>query len=290
MQHLAISILHDLQTHWPQPLRLQRVEALHGGSISQSMALHCQGISFFAKVQSSRHAAMFAAECVGLQTMRQAGCRVPRPICQGGDERHAWLILEFIPLSSRGDAALAGRQLASMHRHGADYFGFPDDNFIGLTPQQNTPCHSWPTFFREYRLLPQYRWLQEKGLVDRHMQADFERLLDQLDDLLGGHQPRPSLLHGDLWSGNHAYDNHGQPVMFDPACYYGDREADLAMTRLFGGFPAAFYEAYEQAWPLPEGAAMRATLYNLYHIFNHANLFGRSYMMQAASMLRELLH
>lgn len=286
---LIASMLEAVQQHCSQALTLQRVERLHGGSISQSMALHCREGSFFAKVNDSRYAAMFAAECSGLAAM-DATCstRVPRPICQGSHADHAWLVLEYLPLSPNGDARAAGQQLATMHRHTAERFGFHEDNYIGLTPQPNTPDDDWQAFFRDQRLLPQFRRLAAKGMVDQALDQAFHALLYRLGDWLDDHRPVPSLLHGDLWSGNLAYA-HGQPVIVDPACYYGDREADLAMSRLFGGFPPEYYRGYEEAWPLAAGSEQRIELYNLYHILNHANLFGRSYLHQAERMIRHLL-
>jgi fructosamine-3-kinase len=164
------------------------------------------------------------------------------------------------------------------HRRPGPRFGWPRDNYIGATPQANAWCDDWAEFWRERRLRPQLEQARSKGF-------DLGKIA--LEDLLIKHQPEPALLHGDLWSGNAGFTAEG-PVVFDPAVYYGDREADLAMTELFGGFPREFYDAYNEAWPLEAGYAQRKHLYNLYHLLNHLNLFGGGYLGQVSSTLRLL--
>ena len=187
--------------------------------------------------------------------------------------------MEFLELRSRGDFAALGRMLATLHRSHGDEFGWPRDNYIGATPQPNGRSASWRDFWRERRLGPQL------ALAKRH---GYPIDIGNVGDLLDGHEPAPSLLHGDLWSGNAAFLASGAPALFDPAVYYGDREADLAMTELFGGFPRQFYAAYEAAWPLAPGYERRKHLYNLYHLLNHLNLFGGGYLAQVRSALRLL--
>jgi protein-ribulosamine 3-kinase len=166
-----------------------------------------------------------------------------------------------------------------MHRSRGERFGWARDNYIGSTPQANTLCASWAQFWREHRLRPQLELARRNGYaID----------VGNVADLLEAHGPQPSLVHGDLWSGNIGFLSDGAPVLFDPAVYYGDREVDLAMTGLFGGFPPEFYSAYEKAWPLPAGQEVRKHLYNLYHLLNHLNLFGRGYFAQVNSTLRLL--
>ena len=184
-----------------------------------------------------------------------------------------------------------------MHKITADQYGWYQNNIIGSTPQSNKKHSDWATFWREERLRPQFEMLYEKG-YKKYLQLLANKLLTNLDSLLADHVPEASLLHGDLWSGNYGFINdgfvddgfteQGQPVIFDPALYYGDRETDLAMTELFGGFSQDFYNSYNEAWPLDEGYTNRKTLYNLYHILNHANLFGTSYLNQAISMMERL--
>ena len=181
-----------------------------------------------------------------------------------------------------------GEQLAAMHQVTAARFGWERDNTIGSTPQIKEWSSDCLTFWREHRLGFQLELAESRGFGAR-LAGRGARLRDALPDLLGGHRPVPSLLHGDLWSGNIGYDARGRPVIYDPASYYGDREADLAMTELFGGLGREFYAAYQDAWPLDKGYPLRRTLYNLYHILNHLNLFGAGYLPQAESMLDRLL-
>lgn len=167
-------------------------------------------------------------------------------------------------------------------------FGFAQDNFIGTTPQPNGWSDDWIDFWHEHRLGFQLRLAEENGYGGQ-LQTLGNKLLDSLPAFYAGYSPQPSLLHGDLWSGNHAFLADGTPAIFDPATYYGDREADLAMTELFGGYPADFYAAYRAAYPLNEDYATRRDLYNLYHILNHANLFGGGYARQAEQTMLRLL-
>ena len=219
----------------------------------------------------------FAAEADGLKALRAAGCAAPEPISHGETGWDAYLLMEHLDLRSGGDFAALGRMLARLHRNEGTRFGWARDNYIGATPQQNGWCEDWTQFWRERRLAPQLELARGKG---------FALEMPSLS-LLEGHRPRPSLLHGDLWSGNVGFTPEG-PVVFDPAVYYGDREADLAMTELFGGFPREFYAAYEKELPLEPGYPQRKHLYNLYHLLNHLNLFGGGYLEQVNSTLRLL--
>jgi len=186
------------------------------------------------------------------------------------------------------DWAAMGRMLAAVHRATGSRYGWRRDNFIGSAPQCNREHDDWTAFWRDMRLLPQLEAAERNGLGARLIDSG-RKLAGSLSRLLAGHAPQASLLHGDLWSGNAAFLAGGAPVVFDPAVYRGDREADLAMTELFGGFPRAFYAAYADAWPIDAGYAMRRDLYNLYHVLNHANLFGGGYAAQAQSMIGRLL-
>lgn len=243
---------------------------------------------FFLKLNDAGKAEMFAAEAEGLEEiLGSAAIRAPNPICHGVTDGQAFLVLEHLPLGSRGNAADLGRQLAAMHRHTAISFGWRRDNTIGATHQPNDPGPAWIEFYRDRRLGFQLELAGRKG-IGRPVQSKGERLLERLAAFFPGYSPQASLLHGDLWGGNYGYAD-GEPVLFDPAVYYGDREADLAMTELFGGFPANFYAAYREAWPLDPGYTTRRTLYNLYHVLNHYNLFGGGYGGQAGRMLDELL-
>jgi fructosamine-3-kinase len=205
--------------------------------------------------------------------------RAPQPYAHGVRDKEAFIEMEQLDLGGRADWPALARMLAGLHRHRGERFGWETDNWIGLAPQRNGWAEDWVEFYRERRLLPQ---LARAGL-----EREAAPLLAKLEDFFRDYRPAPSLLHGDLWNGNVGFTPEG-PVIFDPAVYYGDREADLAMTELFGGFPRAFYAAYDAAWPLDSGYAWRKPLYNLYHLLNHLNLFGAGYLAQVRSALREL--
>ena len=215
---------------------------------------------------------MYAAEFEGLCALRAAGARAPEPYAHGVRGKMAFMEMEQLSLGAVADWPAMARMLAGLHRHLGPRFGWETDNWIGLSPQFNGWNDDWTEFFCEKRLGPQ--------LAKAKLRVDLEKA----KNLLQGHRPQASLLHGDLWSGNAGFTAEG-PVIFDPAVYYGDREADLAMTELFGGFPPAFYAAYEGAFPLDEGYGRRKHLYNLYHLLNHLNLFGGGYRAQVMRTL-----
>ncbi len=267
-----------------------------GGCINESCVVQVDGQSAPAAFLKLNHAGclgMFEAEAEALGELavrcEKTGLRVPRVFGCGVADEQAWLLLEHMPLTSGstpGFAAL-GSGLARLHRVHSDSkcHGWRRDNHIGSTPQPNAWTRDWTAFFRDQRLRPQLELAAVRGRVF----AQSSELLDALPELLAGHQPEPSLLHGDLWPGNAAFLPDGTPVIFDPASYFGDRETDIAFSRLFGGFPAAFYDAYEREWPLPTGHERRAPLYNLHHLLNHFNLFGEPYGRQAEQSIAALV-
>ena len=262
-----------------------------GGSINTCYYWPADPAPMFVKVGPRAAHDAFAAEAEGLRELQVArALRVPQVLASGLADAAAFLVLEWIEPGPGGAACerRLGEGLAALHTVTAPRYGFRHNNTIGRTPQANEWCADWIEFFRERRLRPQLV-LGERGGVPRRLGARAARLLEALPALLAGHRPRASLLHGDLWGGNWLASTAGEPVLFDPAVYYGDRETDLAMTRLFGGFGPAFYRAYESAAPLPAGAALRAELYNLYHVLNHANLFGGGYAPQARALIDRLL-
>jgi protein-ribulosamine 3-kinase len=266
-----------------------RVQPLHGGDISQSFRLGDGTRSFFVKTQCAARLTMFEAEAAGLGELDAANAvRVPRVVCHGIAAGQAYLVLEYLPLGAQGDAARLGRQLAQQHRVGAAQFGWVRDNWIGATPQPNDRHADWVDFWRTRRLGFQLQRAAGNGYGGA-LQRDGETLLAHLDAFFDGYTPVPSLLHGDLWGGNHGFLPEGTPVLFDPAVYFGDRECDLAMSELFGGFAPDFHAAYREAWPPDAGYAVRKSLYNLYHVLNHANMFGGGYAAQAARMIAQLL-
>jgi fructosamine-3-kinase len=245
---------------------------------------------FFVKLDAS-DSGLLAAEADGLAALQQAGSvRVPRALHCGVFRGAAYLTMEWLPLAHRHpqSAARLGEVLARQHLQYAARCGWPRHNFIGATPQFNMPSDDWPGFFAEHRLRFQLRLAAENGCRGA-LQESGAQLLEVLPKFFEGYAPRPSLLHGDLWGGNWGALPSGEPVVFDPAVYWGDREADLAMTELFGGFGAEFYAAYRQHAPLDPGYPVRRELYNLYHVLNHLNLFGGSYLDQALDMMRRLL-
>ncbi len=272
-----------------RPFRAHASREAGGGCIHRAQVLEGDDAKWFVKLNAPDVLPLFEAECDGLEAL--AGTEtfhVPRPLCCGVAEEQAYLVLEYLelrPVAERPDAIAFGRALAALHRSCGARYGWPRDNFIGATPQINTENDSWPRFFAAARLLPQLARAATHGHALRNKG---ELLAEKLPAFFLDVRPQPSLLHGDLWHGNAAMSG-GLPALFDPAVYHGDRETDLAMTELFGGFPEAFYAAYREAWPHTEGYESRKTLYNLYHVLNHLNLFGAGYLRQAERMIDWLL-
>ncbi len=247
--------------------------------------------SYFAKVNDADAAPMFAAEADGLAALAQTRTvRVPGVIAQGADAGRAWIVLEWLELAAleaKAGAAL-GAALAALHRVPHERFGWPRDNFIGSNPQLNGWSDDWHGFWRDRRLHAQLRLAAHNRLPSKLIDRG-ERLAADCGAFFRGYRPAASLLHGDLWGGNASGTAHGAPVVFDPAVYVGDREADLAMMELFGGFPREAMAAYVTDFPLDDGYTVRRELYNLYHVLNHANLFGAGYVGQAARHVDRLL-
>ena len=261
-----------------------------GGDINAAWRAETDSGSVFLKTGAKDSLAMFSAEAEGLTELAAAkALRVPEVLATGQTRDHAFLALEWLPFERSGPdrGRLLGERLAKMHRTTSSRFGWHRDNTIGLTPQHNSWCDSWLEFFAEHRLGFQLMLAAQNGFGGA-LQERGERLLARLPMFFEHHAPLPSLLHGDLWGGNWASCD-GEPVIFDPAVYYGDRETDIAMTRLFGGFGSAFYDAYETAWPLPDGSPERQQLYQLYHVLNHLNLFGAGYLGRAEALITALL-
>jgi len=262
-----------------------------GGCINQAFVIDDAATRYFVKLNRAEAGEMFAAEADGLAAiLASRAIRVPRPVCWGSVGDDAYLVLEHLSFGgTRADGMRQlGAGLAAMHRCTDARYGWHRDNTIGTTPQRNETSDDWVTFWRERRLRFQLHCAAARG-CGAALWKKGERLLDKVDALLHGHVPAPALLHGDLWSGNYAILESGVPVIFDPAVYYGDRETDLAMTELFGGYSREFYEAYHAHYPLADGYALRKILYNLYHVLNHYNLFGSGYAGQAERMIDRLL-
>jgi len=268
--------------------RIEHATPVAGGCNHRCFVLEGGGRRYFAKTNDSSTLDSFAAEADGLAALAAAGARVPAPLCRGQASEHAFLVLEHLELRGNGDYAALGRSLAALHSVHGETFGWHRDNYIGRTVQLNRRSASWSDFWREARIVPQLE-LGRKNGFGTSLLGRGEQLVAALPQLLSGRAPAASLVHGDLWSGNSGFLADGTPVLFDPAVYWGDREADLAMTELFGGFPHDFYSTYAKAAPLAPGYSVRKTLYNLYHVLNHANLFGGGYAAQAERMIERLL-
>ena len=262
---------------------------ISGGCIADGRRIELSnGESYFLKRSAGLPPQMFVAEAAGLEALADCGGpRVPRAAAVHAAEHGSFILMEWIEHGSRGAgfAREFGTQLAALHRtRRVDRFGFDMDNFIGSTPQPNGWMDSWHDFYRERRIGFQTRLARDRGMVDTTLVRRIDQILARLEDLLPAPE-FPSLLHGDLWGGNYIVDDRGGAVLIDPAVWYGHREADLAMTELFGGFPSGFYESYREAWPLTNGYADRVPLYNLYHLLNHANIFGQGYVSSVRSIV-----
>lgn len=261
-----------------------------GGDIHHAHGVESESGPLFIKTNTDIYVDHFQSEFAGLQALAASGAlRVPQPLACGQAGQTAYLVLEWLDLCPPGpdSPTRMGKGLAALHRGTAEFFGFPDDNYIGRTRQPNAYSRDWVEFFREHRLGFQLDLAISNGF--QFLRGDGQRLVSELDALFVGYEPVPSLLHGDLWSGNWASLATGEPVIFDPAVYYGDRETDIAMTRLFGGFGEKFYAAYEAMWPMSAGWQRRCELYQLYHVLNHANLFGVGYARDAQLRIKRLL-
>jgi len=280
------------------------LEPVGGGCIHRAFKLTTDAAdgkhAWFVKTNDADKASMFDAEARGLASLGRAGAiRVPSLVAgpvvgdedaSDADEGVAWLVLEWldlVPLDAVSGAKL-GEVLAAQHRRPQPKFGWARDNFIGSTPQSNVLADDWLDFWRTHRLQMQLRYAAHNRMPSKMIDRG-ERLLADAGILFRGYAPEKSLLHGDLWSGNAAALDDGTPVVFDPAVYVGDREADLAMTELFGGFPKDFHAAYRNAWPLSDGYPVRRDFYNVYHVLNHANLFGGGYVRQAEQLIEKVL-
>ncbi|NBB88515.1 MAG: phosphotransferase [Bacteroidetes bacterium] len=268
-------------------IHITAVHPVSGGCINQAYEVETAEGAYFLKINGQEPADFFQKEAAGLDELRSAGTeliipeviavRDPAPAAAG------FLLMEFIPAQTRGDAAAFGAQLARLHGHTQTQFGFMHDNYIGSLPQANANSANWIDFFCQQRIEPLLKKAIDDGKVDSNLRIHWDRLAHRLDQLIP--KCEPSLLHGDLWSGNYIYDTQGRAVLIDPAVYYGHPEMDLAFSHMFGGFSAAFYEGYEAVSPLEPGFEERVDIHNLYPLLVHVNLFGGHY----ANQLRRVL-
>jgi fructosamine-3-kinase len=263
---------------------------LGGGCINSAFRLSDGKQTWFIKTNGADRLDMFEAEAAGLEALAAAGAiGVPHALCTGSSGGLSFIVMQHLELGGGGNDSWvkAGRQLAELHKESTCAFGWVRENTIGATPQHNRWDKDWITFWREQRLGFQLGLAAANGHGGR-LQSLGEQLLARFPALID-HAPRPSLLHGDLWGGNLGFTREGEPVIYDPATYFGDREAEIAMTELFGGFNADFYASYREAWPMDAGYRVRRELYNLYHVLNHLNLFGGGYSSQAQGIMQRLL-
>lgn len=272
--------------HQPKQLRST---AVAGGDINRAWRLSDGRKTYFVKTNRTDRLSMFEAEQFGLEKIKRSqAIRVPEVYGCGTEGEHSFILMEYLQLGGHIRPELLAQQLAAMHLITQDQFGFPIDNTIGSTAQINQYSPGWIEFWQVNRLGYQLE-LGKENRLDREMVGRGEKLNDVVSHFFSDYQPVASLLHGDLWSGNQAADSQGNPVIFDPACYYGDHEADLAMMELFGHPGRDFFDAYADIFPLHNGYPVRRDLYNLYHILNHANLFGAGYPSSARRLIDKLL-
>jgi len=272
--------------------RIVSVREARGGDIGESYRIDTERRRLFVKVRRDMPARLFQREAEGLRLLGQAGAlAVPEPLYAGEIPGQAggMLVLEWIetgPARPETIEAL-GTGLAAQHRTTSPdgRYGLRTDNYIGLLPQVNTPADSWPAFYRDSRLLPLAKLAEARGLLPTGRRDGLHKLMDRLDRWLPA-RPAPSLLHGDLWSGNWLAGADGRPWLIDPAVYYGDRECDLAFSELFGGFPPRFYAAYREAYPVAPEYEERKPIYQLYHLLVHLILFGEAYGAAVDRVLR----
>jgi fructosamine-3-kinase len=269
--------------------QIENRRSVGGGCINQGYAVSGNEQTYFVKLNQATAVEMFVAEALGLKQMLDTKTiRVPKPLCWGIADNSSYIAMEWLQFGSGSSQSWEemGRQLAAMHKAGgASQFGWERNNTIGSTPQINTWTDNWADFFAEHRIGYQLKLAKRRG----GSFPDYNEVVEAVRENLIDRTPQPSLVHGDLWSGNVACTVDSEPVILDPATYFGDREVDIAMTELFGGFPAAFYRGYNQVWQLDDGYQQRKTLYNLYHILNHFNLFGGGYGSQASRTIGQIL-
>ncbi len=284
------SIIEHIEQTTGRSFSIGQQQSMGGGSINDAFLLTGEnGQQYFVKTNRTGQKAMFEAEALGLQEIASSHTlKVPKSVCFGEDRAQSYIVLEYLDMAGQADQRLLGEQLAAMHQKTAERFGWEINNTIGATFQPNDWMDNWLRFWSEQRLGFQLQLAAQNG-YGGELQSLGEKLLIEMPALFTGREIKPSMLHGDLWGGNVAGLKDGTPVIFDPAFYYGDREADLAMTYVFGGFSPDFYASYQNAFPLDDGFAVRKTFYNIYHIINHLNLFGGGYHGQAIHMMEQVL-
>jgi len=286
-----VAIAQHISQSTHKKFAIEHTYSITGGCINEAFRVEGAGQQYFVKLNQAEHHDMFTAEAAGLAELSQpAVIKIPLPVCYGSTGEYAYLVTEYCAshTDTHPSHALLGQQLAVLHQVTQQYFGWFRNNRIGTTLQKNDLTDDWVKFWCQQRLGFQLQLAAHHGYTD-DLQDKGHRLLEGVHHFFSNYTPLPSLLHGDLWSGNFAVDIKGQPIIFDPAVYYGDRETDIALTELFGGFDKQFYATYNDVWELDAGYLARKPLYNLYHILNHLNLFGGNYLGQAKHTISQLL-
>lgn len=265
------------------------ISSVGGGCIASAAVINTRNKKYFVKRYSDKTGKITIREANGLKELaKPAVIKIPEVIFV--DEKY--LILEYVSEGSKNKNTMPefGRQLARLHKFNSPRFGFSEDNFIGASPQKNTPVkENWAEFYWENRIKYQYRLAETNGYADSLLKNSLIKLENEVENILSGSEEKPSLIHGDLWSGNYLTDLDGKVVLIDPAVYYGHREAELAMTMLFGGFTSDFYQAYNEEFPLEKNWQFRMDIYKLYHIMNHLNLFGSGYYSQTINLIKKYI-
>jgi fructosamine-3-kinase len=281
------AVAETLSQKLSKPVTIRSATAVGGGSINDAYRIETSAGDFFVKKNAaSLYPRMFEQEAKGLEILKAANeIEVPEVVALGSQSDVSFLVLNFIRSASKQSGFWEdfGRRLAALHRHSSEQFGLDHDNYIGSLRQSNCFYLTWPDFFREERLEAQVKLARDKGRMGRETVVAFERFYLKIEELFP--EELPALLHGDLWSGNFMVGEKGRAVMIDPAVYYGHREMDLAMSQLFGGFSAEFYEAYHRTFPLVKGWQQRMDYCNLYPLMVHVNLFGGSYLESVKRIL-----
>jgi fructosamine-3-kinase len=270
--------------------KIKSFTSISGGCISNAYRItSADGLDYFLKFNPSTLMNMFSKEANGINELAKANAiRVPKVLSFNED----FILLEFISSGNRKRNFFEefGRSLAELHKFTSESFGFFEDNYIGSNPQKNIPTENekqnWINFYFNKRILYQLELAEKLGNSTSELRYLVSKLEEKIEEIIFNNLEKPSLLHGDLWSGNYMVDENGSAVLIDPAVYYGNREADLGMTRLFGGFGSEFYKSYNEAYPLPDGYDYRERIYMLYHVLNHLNLFGGGYYSQAISLIK----
>lgn len=290
---LSTDFINELQVRlsdiYETDIHIKNSMSISGGDINDAYKLECEKESFFIKINSAnKFPMMFETEAKGLDLLASSQeIDVPKVVLTGKSEDYAYLILDYIKSESEIDDYWIdlGTRLARMHKHSNSSFGLGYDNYIGSLPQSNTQHKSWNEFFISERLIPQINMAKGAGLMSKSLIRSFESLFEKIQDIFP--EEAPALLHGDLWSGNFMTGDKGQAVIIDPAVYYGHREMDIGMTRLFGGFSFEFYNAYNNEYPLQPGWEERVEICNLYPLMVHVNLFGGGYLGSVERVLEK---